>query len=307
MKHFLLITLVLTFFQTRAWGQWYDPGTAKTTVLLEKEKDGAIETYGTGFLLYNYENPEYPIVITCGHLLRKSKIFVTINADSSLVSLVKNEAKVPAKILPSRRLWVLEGNKIRCLVNLENKTKPTFITHPNLDIGAFLLSFPFNKLQDDSGNVKAKFANTLSIPRSGITHRKERSIGDEVYFIGFPFGIGNYDYVNPLVRSGSIAWSSNSSDIFLLDAFSYGGNSGSPIFLKRIISEPGHLKWSSTKLVGMVIGHQSLVLENILTQPNPKELKFEKGSINLNIGLAKCIWSDEIEKLAKKASRLYIE
>jgi len=84
-------------------------------------------------------------------------------------------------------------------------------------------------------------------------------------------------------------------DFFLLDALSYGGNSGSPIFQKVIIgSKPGKLDWSDAKLIGMIVGHQSLKIENILNQPNPNELKFEVTDIDLNIGLARCVYSDDI-------------
>ena len=44
----------------------------------------------------------------------------------------------------------------------------------------------------------------------------------------------------------------------------------------------------------MIIGHQSIILENILNQPNLEELKFEKTDIELNIGLARCVYIDDI-------------
>jgi hypothetical protein len=36
----------------------------------------------------------------------------------------------------------------------------------------------------------------------------------------------------------------------------------------------------------MIIGHQSIKIENILNQPKSDELKFEVTDIDLNIGLA---------------------
>ncbi|MBD3341424.1 MAG: hypothetical protein GF353_20125 [Candidatus Lokiarchaeota archaeon] len=286
------------------YGQWYDPQSTQVTVLLEKEDNGKFVTYGTGFLLYNYEKPQNPIVITCAHLLKRSKIFVSINADSTLINEFKRQKLAAIK---HKRLWTLEGNKIRCLVSLREKPNRTYITHSTLDIGAFLLSFPFNKVVDDSGNVILKFVNTLSIAKSGIRLKEEAALGDEVYFVGFPFGIGSFGLVEPLVRSGSIAWFSEDYDIFLLDAFSYGGNSGSPVFLKRIISKPSHLSWENASLVGMITGHQGIKIDNVLTQPKPDELKFEKGSIEMNFGLAICVWSDDILKLSQEAMKLSIE
>ena len=134
---------------------------------------------------------------------------------------------------------------------------------------------------------------------------KDLSLGDEIYFVGFPFGIGAHHRIEPLVRSGSIAWISENSREFLLDAFSFGGNSGSPVFLKRLIgTKPGVLRWEKPFLVGMITGHHSIRLENVLTQPDPSVLKFEKGTINLNLGLARCVWVDDILHIANKAQEL---
>jgi len=303
----LINSLLFFFLVTNIYSQWYDLQSTQVTVLLEKEVNGRMETYGTGFLLYNYDNPNTSIVVTCAHLLKRSTIFVSINADSSLISLVKQQTNNVAVIPAKNRVWLIEGNRIRCPVMLMEEPKKTYVKHDSLDIGAFLINYPFREIKDDSGKVTLKFSDKLSIPKSGIRLRSNASIGDEVYFVGFPFGIGNFDFISPLVRSGSIAWFSNEESIFLLDAFSYGGNSGSPIFLKRILSKPGQIGWDSALLAGMIIGHQSLQLENILTQPDPKKLEFIKSKIDMNLGLARCVWSDDILKIAEEASKLSIE
>lgn len=304
MKKLIIIIAILILFVNLIYCQWYDPQSTNVTVLLEKEKNGKIEPYGTGFLLWNYDEPANPILITCKHLLGEGTLYVSINADTSLTDILKANKTEQKFILEGKRNWTLQGNKLRCQVDLH---EGNYLVHDTLDIGAFLIDYPFHELHDDKGETLLKFANTLSIPKSGIEMRKNIDIGEEVYFVGFPFGIGTLDIINPLVRSGSIAWFSNNSTIFLLDAFSYGGNSGSPIFLKRIVAEPGKLEWSLAKLVGMIIGHQEIKLENILTQPDPNELKFEKGEVKINIGLARCIWSDDIVEFAKEAEKLEIE
>jgi len=54
----------------------------------------------------------------------------------------------------------------------------------------------------------------------------------------------------------------------------------------------------------MVVGHQSIKIDNVLNQPNPMELKFEKTDLDLNVGLARCAYVDDImytvEQLQKK-------
>lgn len=124
-----------------------------------------------------------------------------------------------------------------------------------------------------------------------------------MYFIGFPFGFGTDELIQPIVRSGSIAWLPKNRAEYLIDAFSYGGNSGSPIFRKILFGAiPGKIDWELPKLVGMITGHQNLSLENVLTQPDPSELKFVKGNLDINLGLARCVFMDDIMELAAKLS-----
>ena len=166
--------------------------------------------------------------------------------------------------------------------------------HPNLDIAVFRLQVPPIFHITDTSRTQVQASKLLSIPKSHIDFKTDLKLGDEVYFIGFPLGYGATDYVEPIVRSGSVAWLPVNEKIYLLDAFSYGGNSGSPIFRKRTLSKPGSISWTDSKMIGMITGHKSIELENVLSQPNPNELKFEKTNIDLNIGLASCIYMDDI-------------
>lgn len=269
-------------------------------VLIEKKHNNYYIPHGTGFLVWNYKDPHLPIVVTCAHLLSQEEIFISVNADSTLLSWMhKQNADT---LISKTQRWFIDKNKVRSKVVLENGR---YSKHPNLDIAAFPLDIPRSEVKDDSGNIVLKFSNTLIIPKSMMKFRNEISLGDEVCFIGFPFGIGVHPIIEPLVRSGSISWKSDLSDEFLLDAFSFGGNSGSPIFLKRIFGTvPGVPEWENAKLIGMIVGHHGLILENVLTQPNPTILKFEKGSIELNLGLARCVWIDDIMTVVNMAENL---
>ena len=275
--------------------QWLDKQTLNATVLLEKVEKNGFPPYGTGFLYYNYENTPDNIVVTCAHLVKGKKIIsVRVNPDTSLINILTEQEKKGTII----QNVLIEENSIRFIVDLTET--PVYI-HPTLDIAAFTFKIPALY----SNGEQLKLANFLFIPKSAVKQRSEISLGDEVYFIGFPLGYGAFKYVEPIVRSGSVAWMPREESVFLLDAFSYGGNSGSPIFQKNIVgSKPGELSWSETKLMGMVVGHQSIKLENMLNQPNPDELKFEVTDVDLNIGLARCVYTDDIdfviENLKKK-------
>ena len=159
----------------------------------------------------------------------------------------------------------------------------TFVADKQLDIGVFSINNPNKAFENDS--IEIKVAELKGIPKSRISYKDKIPLGLDVYFTGFPFSIGTEyglsltglysdEIPNPLVRKGSIAWKSDNNNEFLLDAFSYGGNSGSPIFTLSDIQ-------NRTYLIGMVIGH----------------LPSEQSD---NIGLARCIWIDDIMKLVEK-------
>lgn len=266
----ILFTILLTV-NANLYSQWFNPETLQTTVLLEKIENNRFITHGTGILLFNYDNPREFIVVTCAHLLKdKSQISVRVKPDSTFLNVLKGTGQRQVMIENA----IVINNTVRFIAQLGLKDK--FIDS-DLDIAAFRLKIPAAFHVTDSTYNQIDMTKLKGIPKSGISLKKELTLGDEVFFIGFPLGYGATEFVEPIIRSGSIAWLPLNENIFLLDALSYGGNSGSPIFRKMIIGvKPGTLEWSPSKLVGMVVGHQSIKLENMLNQPNPSELKFEK-------------------------------
>jgi len=285
----ILIFLLCLSYPKISQSQWLDPSTLHATAILEKIQNSSFVTHGTGFLMYNYDKPNEFIVVTCAHMIKdKNQIAVRVKPDSTFLKFLE---QIEQKNFLFGNAFIL-GNTVRFIANLGNKD---CYIHPELDIAAFRLQITSAVIKTDTGKKSIDLANVMGIPRSGIQFHRDLSLGDEVYFIGFPLGYGANDYVEPVIRSGSIAWMPTDEDFFLLDAFSFGGNSGSPIFRKRIIgSKPGKLSWSGAKLVGMIVGHQSIKLKNILNQPDSTELKFEVTDIDMNIGLARCIYIDDI-------------
>jgi len=85
---------------------------------------------------------------------------------------------------------------------------------------------------------------------------------------------------NPVVRSGITAWVSNSNPYFLIDSFSYGGNSGSPVFARNIGNR-------GPFLIGIVCGHLG------------EELNEQNMSSGGNSGLAKCLFMDDVFTLIR--------
>lgn len=286
------------------FSQWFDKTSLRSTVLLEKQEGSSLVPLGTGFVMWNYANPDYPIVVTAGHLLKRSEIYVSVNADSQLITMAKK--KNISSIKCTKLMWNLIDHKLTSKVSLITGSKQTFIIDDSTDVGIFLIdlytSGQFTK--DDT----TKIAELTLIPRSQIRFRRDVSLGDELFFVGFPFGIGTSGYIEPIVRSGSVAWLSASSHEFLLDAFSFGGNSGSPIFSKIVLGrKPGELNWDNPYFVGMIVGHIGENVQGLLTQPNPNTAKIDRIDIETqNYGLARCVWSDEILRVIKNVNNLQL-
>lgn len=246
-------------------------------------------------MLYNYEEPDKPIIVTNYHILKRSDVYVNVTADTSLLNTM-NKRKINSLVYQNTT-WFRRGTRIYTKFITGYPTKPNFVCHPDtsIDLAAFTINLGTSMELETGEKVKT---NVAGIPISAIKGKENVALGDEVYFLGFPWSYGANEKITPIIRSGSIACFNPNGNEFLLDAFSFGGNSGSPIFSKRIISSPGNLQWENSKLIGMVYGHHGI--QDVLVKPDlqSNDLKIVITEIQ-NMGLVRCIWSDEIIRVAK--------
>ncbi|HRO47670.1 serine protease [Agriterribacter sp.] len=277
------ILFVLLLFAQVAQGQGYfSTELIDCVVSLEKEDSlGKIIPHGTGFCIYNYNNPGELIVVTNEHVLRNGYIYIkSAVTDSAFRFMMRYKIDT---VTVDGQAWVLDGYNLHTKVFL--KYGVNYLPHESLDIAIFKVpSFSGINIGTDS----VKVFKTTSLPLSLIKSKNDVKLGTPVYFVGFPFGIGhsygftipdsyNDEKLTPLVRRGIVAWKSDTKKEFLLDAFSYPGNSGSPVYSETGVfgKKPG--------LIGIVYGH--------LGQP---------GKDGSNFGLARCYWVDEILELIKR-------
>jgi len=205
-------------------------------------------------------------------------LYASINANKEFLGF--NKGSFPRAAI--KAYWEYTDDKLRTIVLLYKNGRPTFRVHQKLDLGTFVLWTPTNI---KSIRLKYKGPDTTSVGlmkrinlKSIKKMRNVSEVGDEIYFVGFPFGLGTSIKINPVVRSGTIAMVDKDDPNFLLDAFSYGGNSGSPIFTKSDAN-------GRSKFIGIVSGYL--------------------GVKNENFGLAKCIWVDDILKFLDQVKLLY--
>jgi S1-C subfamily serine protease len=175
------------------------------------------------------------------------------------------------------RMTQLEGQRSALIgIDLRNRRgQLLWIGHPDplTDIAAIRVDSFFIL-----NNVQPKI---VRISRSLFATASQLIEGDDVFFVGFPLGVRTTENSFPLLRSGAIslkptddflvtaAGDTLGKHIYLLDAYSTGGSSGSPVFLKpgvnRPFLTPNVFGITETKFIGIVSGHVPDFLE-VFTQ-----------------------------------------
>jgi hypothetical protein len=279
------IVLFCLIWPETLYGQnqgWISDEAIFTTVLLEKEQGGKIVPHGTGFLIYNYNSKLNDFLVTCSHLLKRDKIYITIPPSTKYKKFIESTKQTTFDF--DNDTWIFSNGILRVVKKL--KKLETYVSDDSLDIAIIPINIPAFKIESDTVSI----SDRRGIPKSQIGKKENITLGSEVFFTGFPLMIGTpMGYLgkgiysskisNPLVRTGTIAYVSNDEDEFLLDAFSYGGNSGSPVFLKPNIDN------QQPFLIGMILGHLG------------------DSSPDSNMGLARCMSINKIIELIRSHYR----
>lgn len=233
----------------------------KSVVLITgtyQENGRPMNTFGTGFLIM-LEDPRFPKnraivwIATCDHVLRRIRPDGTPGPYLEEVTVRYNTKK---PVTEDGRQF--QQSKARVL---DEHGELIWYTHPS-DQTADVALFPFSLLEPrpDSDTI-----DTVWIPLSMFATNERLAAlkvteNDEVFFSGFfPWYSGikkNY----PIVRHGKICLLPQeripldlrrpnlAADIFLVEVTSFGGNSGSPVFLRisgirEGSDEPPSLGW----------------------------------------------------------------
>ena len=220
----------------------------KTVVFLYVDKDANLIPYGTGFFVGvkhpNDPNVFTPYLVTAKHVISKPNS--TEYFDKIFLRLNKTDGGSEILMLPIAP----DGNNKRVFVHND----------PSVDIAVIPClpnenKFDFLVFPDEYLTTKEEYKN-LKI-----------SEGSEVFFTGLftPYLGAEKNY--PVVRFGRVAlvadekilFNGKQQDLYLIEAGSYGGNSGSPVFfcVRRDELEPGKLFLSGSsfyRLAGIMEG-----------------------------------------------------
>lgn len=267
--------------------------TSNAAILLYKKTGGRLIPHGTAFLLYNYNSgPGEAMLITCSHVTYHDTLIAAIPATDSIREAFVQRKQTAVSFMTKTGLQTVEFDGHNLLFSIPVKPGVNCYRHAYLDLATIFCSL--SATLTDGQNNAISLTNLKTLPKSYIGDRKEMYTGQEITFVGFPSGIGTQNgffgsnlcrdaRTNPLFRKGIVSWSSEKDDLFLVDGFSYGGNSGSPVF-----SVPN--SESGGKLIGMIFGHLNDKVEINNTVSDTMQVKIESTtSLNINNGLAECI------------------
>jgi len=195
------------------------PPDLKKTIIMIGEGAPGVRPKGSSFLI-KYKNKDY--AITAKHVIQNipNPIFVFNNKS---------------------------GDKIRRTTHNLNETFGyEWAHHSDKDVDLSITPFPVTQ-EDDllAINVFQSF--------------NDINDGDEVFFMGFPFGLSQSERITPLIRQGCVSLKFEIQKIwhrvryapktFLIDGHVSAGNSGSPVFRKPTSGD------NIARLYGVITSH----------------------------------------------------
>jgi len=140
-----------------------------------------------------------------------------------------------------------------------------------------------------------KPASTVGIPESSLRGVHTLFAGQPVFHYGYELGKA-LDGVRPLLRSGVIAGVDTVNGLVVIDAQSFPGSSGSPVFLNP--TEPLN---AGKVFVGVISGY--LPYEKRLRSDQTGEIEMVQ---NENSGLAVIMAADRVWELGRQAMERYL-
>lgn len=177
-------------------------GLKRSVVFLGRiQQDGKPSIFATGFLVYIGE--AYHLV-TAKHVIIDP---VTLQPrDEGLLAFFNLRGG---------------GVSIRSISDIKKEFGLEWITHPDPAVDIAVIPFLVNTNEDD----------VQVIPDSLFTYTEHLAELYDVFFMSYQPGIEPKGKISPIVRSGTISLIKD-DNTFYIDASSFPGNSGSPVFLK---------------------------------------------------------------------------
>lgn len=200
------------------------------------------DSLGTGFLIGRPSAADakqlYYVLVTAAHVLDG------IQGETATLIL---RVKTPTS--PYERL--------EYKVRIRNGSRALWVQHPTSDVAVMYLGLPDNlasqPIPQDLLATDADF------------EKYEFHPGDEVFTVGYPYGLEANSFGFPVLRSGRIASyplvPSATLKTFMVDFSVFGGNSGGPIFMNqlgRLYGNTSHFDERVFRILGLVSNQVTL-------------------------------------------------
>jgi len=137
--------------------------------------------------------------------------------DVSCILTCKHVADIGTWIAINRKP---SGIMVVPISDYQQRTGLKWFFHHDVNVDLAAMPFPIQ----DTMDIKFIWRDLFESPEGVVE-------GDDVFFLGFPLGIGSREKLTPLVRAGIVSYKQNDS-ILLIEGNVFPGNSGGPVFLK---------------------------------------------------------------------------
>ena len=170
-------------------------------------------TYGTVFFIGKVQTEDtskgYSVMITAAHVL-------------------EGIAGETATLYLRKKIDKNQYERIAINLKIRNRNTPLWVKHPDTDIAAMRVNiFKFIEQTEDL------LADTL-LADDALFEELEIHPGDELFCLGYPYGIEANSMGFPILRSGKIAsfplTPAKTIKSFMFDFEIFGGNSGGPVY-----------------------------------------------------------------------------
>jgi len=176
------------------------------------------------------------------------------------------------------------------LIKIRNNGNPLWVKHPDADVAAMYVSLP--------SDVKINLLPTYFLATDSLISEFEIHPGDDLYCLGYPYGVSASEAGFPILRSGIISsyplLPSKEIKTFLFDFRVFGGNSGGPVyFIGANRNYKGGVHIGVVRFIMGLVSKQKMIQEEIksmdetTTKEHPLGLAiivpatFIRGTINL--------------------------
>jgi hypothetical protein len=262
----LVITIIvsLNFAYCAEYSLSTKGNTSQMPLFIEGMKNGSCIETGTGFEV-NYSTGafEYRFIVTAKHVIENcDAIRLSVNRNLNDKDYRLGKSRIFQLICPlmykDKPLWQAARENVDLGVILFEKDSKEFLQNP------IVAADEYSK-NNQQGNSEQVFLDNVSIP---IPESIEINVPDQeladIYYAGYPMGIRSTDWIRPFTRRCTIAINNccglafANPNSFLIDYPPFEGESGAPVFIRKIIfTDDGKINRLETKLIGVIRGYVS--------------------------------------------------